>query len=537
MKKLVWLISFFILIFIWTTFASTWTNVILTTSTYNGLLSDYLNTQKTTLKTFFNTTYQNLYSEFSKTWLAIMKTLDYQSLVCLGTMKDIPLLSQMQKEKISLQSAMLKDFIDLDLQISTLEEKYNIQKNSDVSLFDIWSTYESEKAKLKIQIDDLFQTYKTSIQSFETNYKLKIKSFVTDYNQYTTQNKDLIKSINDRILKIQTVISWFNSLDALAYQLNNLLGWASDYSSKIESLKYAGIGLLSNQIQSVINSQITKYPKLTLLSGDLVWQKESILNSYKTEMNSYLDTLFQKRYDRSKYNIIKDKIQKLQAKYYINNNKFNCINILWSIDDTTNILTEINIMKANINSWILLAKGGTWSVVFQTEILNGFKNLYTTKLNQKLTDFQNFARKRVAQLLQNTTDNLDSRIDNIANLISGNTWSSNNLNTWSNNLNTWNTIPVQIKTWTTLNIKPWFQFTKPFTNNQKNSEIATLQQLLKNLKFYNGAINSIYDKATINAVYAFQKANWLLRGYEKKPQTRWWMWPATRKALNKLIGR
>lgn len=66
-----------------------------------------------------------------------MKTLDYQSLVCLGTMKDIPLLSQMQKEKISLQSAMLKDFIDLDLQISTLEEKYNIQKNSDVSLFDI----------------------------------------------------------------------------------------------------------------------------------------------------------------------------------------------------------------------------------------------------------------------------------------------------------------------------------------------------------------------------------------------------------------
>ena len=38
------------------------------------------------------------------------------------------------------------------------------------------------------------------------------------------------------------------------------------------------------------------------------------------------------------------------------------------------------------------------------------------------------------------------------------------------------------------------------------------------------------------AVYKFQKAYGLLKGYENKPGTRGWMGPATRAALNKLAS-
>ncbi|HCB51714.1 TPA: hypothetical protein DEP21_04060 [Patescibacteria group bacterium] len=52
-----------------------------------------------------------------------------------------------------------------------------------------------------------------------------------------------------------------------------------------------------------------------------------------------------------------------------------------------------------------------------------------------------------------------------------------------------------------------FTFTRPFTTNQKHSDIKTLQQLLTSIGFYTGEVNGMYDKQTKNAVYQFQLAN------------------------------
>jgi hypothetical protein len=61
-----------------------------------------------------------------------------------------------------------------------------------------------------------------------------------------------------------------------------------------------------------------------------------------------------------------------------------------------------------------------------------------------------------------------------------------------------------------------------------------LQNLLTTIQLYSWAIDGIYNKATKNAVYQFQLSKWLLKGYEKKPDTWGWMGPATRAALNNL---
>jgi hypothetical protein len=62
-----------------------------------------------------------------------------------------------------------------------------------------------------------------------------------------------------------------------------------------------------------------------------------------------------------------------------------------------------------------------------------------------------------------------------------------------------------------------------------------LQQLLSNINYYTWAINWVYNTQTKNTVYDFQMANWLLIWYEKRPQSRWWMGPATRQKLNEII--
>ena len=59
-----------------------------------------------------------------------------------------------------------------------------------------------------------------------------------------------------------------------------------------------------------------------------------------------------------------------------------------------------------------------------------------------------------------------------------------------------------------------------------------MQDLLKYLGFYNWNRSSIYDKETINSVYNFQISMWILDKNETENPARWYLWPATRKALN-----
>jgi peptidoglycan hydrolase-like protein with peptidoglycan-binding domain len=77
-------------------------------------------------------------------------------------------------------------------------------------------------------------------------------------------------------------------------------------------------------------------------------------------------------------------------------------------------------------------------------------------------------------------------------------------------------------------------FTKPFKSGEYAEGVKVLQNLLTTLQLYTWTINGIYGKATKDAVYRFQLSKWLLKGYEKKPDVRWWMGPATRAALNQL---
>ena len=73
--------------------------------------------------------------------------------MCLGAIKNESLLSQLQKDKTTLTISLKKDFIDLENQILSLEEKKDLQDNNNVNVFDAGTTYESEKAKLKDLID------------------------------------------------------------------------------------------------------------------------------------------------------------------------------------------------------------------------------------------------------------------------------------------------------------------------------------------------------------------------------------------------
>lgn len=74
-------------------------------------------------------------------------------------------------------------------------------------------------------------------------------------------------------------------------------------------------------------------------------------------------------------------------------------------------------------------------------------------------------------------------------------------------------------------------FTEAYRKWQIYGRIWDLQRLLKSLWYYNGDINNTFDNNTIDAVFDFQIAMWILPA-DDTSSARWNVWPKTRDVLN-----
>ena len=102
-----------------------------------------------------------------------MKTLNYQSLVCLGVIKeDSSIISQIQKERQDIKTAFLKEFVQLEWEIAALEDKKRIQTENNLSLFDYGTTYLSEKSKIESKISQTKAVHVSIIKLFDNSYRL-----------------------------------------------------------------------------------------------------------------------------------------------------------------------------------------------------------------------------------------------------------------------------------------------------------------------------------------------------------------------------
>ena len=477
------------------------------TISYTWSLLTYLTTQESGILALSNTTYGQVYTAFSKTWLNILKSIGYQSLVCLWAIKDVSFLAQFQKDKTALTIAFQQDFVDIQNQILSLEDKQSLQTSGGVNVFDSGTTYESEKLKIKNLIDTKVALYQWLLATFATNYAAKNIDFLTTYLQYSAANQTLIQGIQTKMNAIQSVLNAFSWVEDTITAINAKIPWLDDVIQKIETAKTAGLANLDTTFQTLIDATIKKYTTLQNLSGGLSQQKAYIINEYQTDFTTYLNNTFQGRYDRSQYLALKDQIDAFEAKYYTINNQLNCTNILAMSDQATELISKITNMQSLVDSWLAKIWSDGISTTFSDQLYSGFQALYIQQFKQRYTEYTTYIKNYIMTAFKNSLSSLTSTV----------------INTVST---TWTSTPT-VKA-------PKYTFTKPFQNGEYNQGIKTLQNILTKLQLYSWAIDGIYSKATKNAVYQFQLNKGLLKGYKNKPAVWWRMGPATRAALNKL---
>ncbi|MCX6824953.1 MAG: peptidoglycan-binding domain-containing protein [candidate division SR1 bacterium] len=479
---------------------------------YTGSLLDYLTLQQSAVSGLFNTTYTKIYTLFSKTGLNIIKSIEYQSLVCLGAIKDESLLSQLQKDKTALMIGFKKDFIDLERQIQSLEEMKDLQETNGINMFDAGTSYESEKVRIRDVIDVKVKLHKGLFANFETSYLTKNTNFLSTFQQYSVVNKDLVKGIQDKMAKIQSVLTAFSGVTAGVNSINAKITGLGDFIQKMDDSKNKGLISLDRTIQTVIDSNVKKYKKLQNLSDDLEQQKSSLVGQYQMDLDGYLSSNLQTRYNRSQLLSLQNDINTFKAKYYTEAKQLNCSNLLSLTDESPQLLTRITAMKAMIDSGLVKIESQGIDSTFKDQLYSGFQSLYIQKFKQRYNEYGLSLKQYISTALRTLTTSLISTKEG--------TGSSD---TGGNQI----IVPSPEK-------NSSITFTKPFKSGEYNQDIKYLQSTLADLGIYTGAIDGIYSKSTKNAVYQFQLNKGLLVGYEKKPDTWGWMGPATRKALNNI---
>jgi len=470
---------------------------------YTGSLLTYLSEQESGVIKTFTTTYTKLYSGFSTVGLTILKSPEYQILVCRWAIKDESLLSQLQKEKTTLMTSLKKDFVDLESQILTLEEKKRLLQQDKLNVFDAGATYEIGKNMLKSLIDTKVHLYTWMIQTFDINYTSKITNFLTNYQQYLTANKESLKALQEKLTKVQNITTAFEEIDTIVTTINTKVTWLDDSIPKVESAKNKWMLLLDTTLQSLIETTIKRNKKIPNLNDELMRQKSYVVGQYQMDLDEYLTNIFQNRYNRNQYLTLKNQVRIFSTKFYTTTNQLNCTNILAALDDDSTILANIRTMKSVVNSWLVKLEKEGISTAFKNQIYSGFQSIYLQKYKQRYIEYQNYIKDYLKGSIT-TNKNIPVSTGSIGNSIPS----------------------IQTS-------KPYI-FTKPFKIGQYDIGIKALQNILTKLQLYSGAIDGIYHKATIQAVYSFQLDKWLLKWYEKKPATWWRMWPATRNALNQL---
>lgn len=462
--------------------------------------------------------YDKLYFDFQKTWLNLIKTVDYQSLICLWVLSgEDNILVNLQKGKQNIKKNILKDFADMEIEIMSLEEKNRILKDKWINLFYDKSTYEESKNNLKKDIDKLVKIRNEEINTYTKKYTELTKSFVWDFASYKTANNVLISKISNKIFGIQWMFDNYAELNSKISNLNWLLLGSTAFANSIASLKNKALDSYEKKLTQLVEKSVKRYKKVSWLESALEDEKQKAVDQYWLLFDETLSKIFTKWYRYDRYTTLKDSLDDMKRLYYVKWN-LNCQKILSSDEK---LQAKINLLNSDIINVLSSVNSGsksaqnTWNIKkFKSDLVSAISLFYKTVSENQYKTFSKTMSQKIREL-NNPTPVIEETIS-----------------TWSNDVvvDIWNSIVLD-------DIDQNFYFKKPFKTNEKNEDIKILQNLLIKLSYYTGSINGIYDNATLNAVYSLQKENGLLKWYEKKLNVRWWMWPATRKILNTYLGK
>jgi len=351
------------------------------------------------------------------------------------------------------------------------------------------------------------------VANFENTHIQKLQEFIKTVIEYSRENTGVINFINDKVSKMQSIDYSLVMLSSWVQKINTVLvGTGKDFLANAESIRTGFMNGFGARIQSLIDAAIKTYKKLPTLGAALVNEKGFAVLNYGLDFDEKMNVIMNDWYNKTDYEDIKSQIAKLKADF-TSSGQLSCTKIYASplvFESRVNtLLNKVNVLMSGLAVSLQTVQNTGSSQSVKMKLLAWFTDFNNKNLAKKIAEFRKIIRDKASEIskVQKATTGITS------------TNETTSTSTVSETIVP-NTIPMV--------------FTRPFKKWEKWTAIKNLQILLKNNGYYNGVINGVFTTQTIEWIHQFQIKNWLLIGYEKKPATRGWMWPATRAKLNEL---
>jgi len=459
-------------------------------------LSQNLLNKKTILESTLANTYNIIYSKYQSEIYPLLQTPNYNSLKCMNLLSNHDIIWDIDEEIETIRKNILEKYVELNAKTFNLINQYSVWLITDV-------VYSTEKQTIELEIESYMTVNKALLEEFITEYSQEIIEVKEEISNFSKQNNELLKSLNNKIISIQEIFKQETILQEWIFQINNAMDIRNNnFFEEIENMKTLSIEMLKNKLDNISNTYISTYLNNSSSKDVLSKKKKHILDMFTYELDNEIDWLFGNRYDRKTYEDIEHQTKVLKDLFYENGN-IACNNVLKTKIDLDGYIKtvseEVQTMILHIDNWLKVI-WQTWaSQDFKNNILLSFKSFYTKHIEQDEQEFRSFARDHASKYSTEYKQIQSSKLSQIQ-------------HKWQN-----------------------ISFNEAYQKGQKNENIKVLQEILKRQKLYNWEITSTYTQETIDAVYQLQLQWNLLVWYEDRPEVFWHFGPATREYAYKKL--
>jgi len=231
-----------------------------------------------------------------------------------------------------------------------LEEKKCIQDENGLTMFDPGTTYETEKSKLKEEIDTKAQLHRSLISTFSSTYANKTTELSSIFQQYLAANQQLLQGIKNKMTKVQAILSSFAEVEATVTKINAKITGLDEVIKKMEDNKTKGLEVMNTMAQNMLTTNIKKHQQLQNAIDELTKQKTYMIGLLKMDLDEYLTSKLENRYNRTAYVALKSEVATFKSKYYSETNQLNCANFISATDIGSSLTAKIDAMKVTVNS-------------------------------------------------------------------------------------------------------------------------------------------------------------------------------------------
>ena len=475
-----------------------------TTAEINSLTSK-LESNKTKLLNNLENSKKKLKSIADETKKFADTTL-FDAASCLGAIPKEDQNLDFNKLTDSLKTSILNEYIGLDGDI----KRYSLElKDADPIL-------------LGNTLDNFYNQNAIKITNLENEYYLKSGKTKATFLEYVKNNQDLLNGLAQKLDIIKNVNKYADAVSGAFSGLNNTINRHSSLWSNMAKIKDQTLSSMSMDFDTTIGQMISTHNPSPEIQAKYQIHKDNFMKKMIAETNKSVYYTFSAFFEYEKYADIMSKQEDLKKKFYASSGDVNCSLLLTTSVNFANYAKDLeSTANDTIKGMDLITSGiKSWKVK-----LKDLEPVASNAFNKTITDLGNELRRNFKLMLESETPAKKPEPTTTETTTETTTQQTQPQQTAPQQP----TQPEQAPTTS----KP--TFTQTFKKGQYHAQVKDLQTYLTNWGFYKGAINGIYDRATIEAVYQFQLKNGVITGKEKNKSGYGRFGPQTRAKINSMI--